>query len=218
MLGTAVFFEGGKSIELGKEFDGVTVVEIVSPWLLKLKHKTKLYDVAVGLKPSESIFLPLGSAMPPSGITVGGSTDRAGSGSGLSGAGATGAPAAAGATPAPAAPPATPNRRDPATRGSGAAPARDPAAAGAAPSPAGAPSAPEGSAPGAAGTLQAAPAVTPPPAPLTTGQIARMDRAAIRVALDAIATAKGLPNLDEATAQRLDTEQDLLMQRLEKLK
>ncbi len=82
MLGSIVYFEGGRTIELGKEGDGVTVVEIVTPWQLKLKHKDRVYEVPVGSKPNESLFKPLESASTPSGITAGTTTSpKAGAGS-----------------------------------------------------------------------------------------------------------------------------------------
>jgi hypothetical protein len=70
MLGSSVYFEGNKVMEVGKESDGVTVLEVVSPWELKIKHKGKVYDVAIGQKPSDSLFKPLTTASTPSGITV----------------------------------------------------------------------------------------------------------------------------------------------------
>lgn len=76
MLGSAVYFEGNKVMEVGKESDGVTVLEVISPWELKIKHKGKVYDVAVGQKPNDTLFKPITTATPPSGVTVtaGGST------------------------------------------------------------------------------------------------------------------------------------------------
>jgi hypothetical protein len=69
LFGTVVYFEGGRTVELGKEGDGVMVVEIVSPWQLKLRHKDRVYDVPVGSKPNETLFKPLDSATTPSGLT-----------------------------------------------------------------------------------------------------------------------------------------------------
>ena len=79
MLGSAVYFEGNKVMEIGKESDGVTVLEVISPWQLKIKHKGKVYDVAVGQKPNDTLFRPITTATPPSGVTVtaGGSTPPA---------------------------------------------------------------------------------------------------------------------------------------------
>lgn len=76
MLGSSVYFEGNKVMEIGKESDGVTVLEVISPWQLKIKHKGKVYDVAVGQKPNDTLFKPITTATPPSGVTVtaGGST------------------------------------------------------------------------------------------------------------------------------------------------
>ena len=70
MLGSTVYFEGNKVMEIGKESDGVTVLEVMSPWELKIKHKGKVYDVAVGQTPSDTLFKPITTATPPSGVTV----------------------------------------------------------------------------------------------------------------------------------------------------
>lgn len=108
LLGSVVYFEGGRTVEVGKEGDGVTIVEIVTPWLLKIKHKERVYDVPVGAKPNEALFKPLESATTPSGIT---SAPPAGAKPGPGSAAAPVAKAAAagsGGTPSPAAPGASP--------------------------------------------------------------------------------------------------------------
>jgi hypothetical protein len=98
MLGSAVYFEGNKVMEVGKESDGVTVLEVISPWELKIKHKGKVYDVAVGQKPNDTLFKPITTATTPSGMTVsagaaaGGGSTPPGAAAGTTG-GAAGAPA-----------------------------------------------------------------------------------------------------------------------------
>jgi hypothetical protein len=46
------------------------VLEVTTPWQLKLKHKGKEYEVAIGQKPNDSLFRPLTSVTTPSGVTV----------------------------------------------------------------------------------------------------------------------------------------------------
>ncbi|MFM9169311.1 MAG: hypothetical protein ACKOTD_04080, partial [Phycisphaerales bacterium] len=70
MLGSTVYLEGGRTATVGKETDGVTVLEVVNPWKLRVLHKGKEYDVTVGQPPNQSIFRPLGSATLPSGLSV----------------------------------------------------------------------------------------------------------------------------------------------------
>lgn len=127
MLGSIVYFEGGRTIELGKEGDGVTVVEIVTPWQLKLKHKDRVYDVPVGAKPNESLFKPLESATTPSGITgaapAGAKPGAATGGATTPNKGAAGPAGATGGTAAPADLPAGAAPGGPALKASPAIPA-----------------------------------------------------------------------------------------------
>lgn len=163
MLGSVIYFEGGRSTEVGKELEGATVTEIVSPWALKIRHKGKDYDVALGQKPVDTIFRPITTATPPSGVTV------------------APAPASGGANPAPAAP-----------------------------------------AGGGTPTLTASPAVPagagiPAPAPVSQDAVGRMDAGAARTALAAVSAARERSDLDAATMQRLQTEEEWLVKRLEAL-
>jgi hypothetical protein len=172
LLGSVVYFEGGRTIELGKEGDGVTVVEVVTPWQLKLKHKERVYDVPVGSKPNESLFKPLESATTPSGLTPATpSTPKTG-----------------GATPG------TAPRGAAGNAAGGASPAEAPATG----APAGGPS------------LQAAPAVPAPPAPLAAGEVARMDAAGVEAAIARIDAALKVPGLDPAVRTRLEGERRAL--------
>jgi hypothetical protein len=167
-----VIFEGGRTIEVGSESDGVTVVSIPSAWQVRLKHKGKEYDVSIAQQPSPSNFEPLSSVKPPSGMTV--------------------VPAPGGPPPADA--PAAGLRASPAVPGPGPA----------APHKASPPASPPAAAPAA-------------PAPLPAAEVSRMDAAAARTALAAVVAAKEAPGLDDATRRRLETEESLLVQRLEDL-
>lgn len=70
MLGSTVYLEGGLTATVGKETNGLTVLEVVTPWKLRVLHKGKEYDVQIGQPPNQSIFRPLGSATLPSGLSV----------------------------------------------------------------------------------------------------------------------------------------------------
>ncbi|MBL9140828.1 MAG: hypothetical protein JNK53_03075 [Phycisphaerae bacterium] len=193
MFGSSVYFDNGRNVELGKEGDGVTVVEIVSSWELKLKHKGKVYDVTFGQRLPEDLFKPPTSRGSVPGIT-GGTAPSPESAS-----------AAASAT-TPAATPATTPAAAPAAA-SAATPAQPvtPPAAGGAP------------APGDSG-LKTAPAtetVHPEiPAPLAEIEIARMTLQQAEEALQRIVRAQAAPNVDEATQNRMKTEMELLAARI----
>lgn len=203
MLGNTVYFEGGRSGEVGKETEGVTVLEVVSPWELKVKHKGKEYAVVVGLKPNESVFQPLTTASTPSGVTV---TPATGGGS---------------STPAQD---AAAGKSDPLSRlapapgagtGSGSSAAGTGAAVGATAAAGSAPQA--GAAAGAA--LDAAPAapVPPIPTPLTARAVAQMNVEAARKALSTVAAARGRGDLSATDQQRLEHEEQMLTAKLEEL-
>jgi hypothetical protein len=70
MLGSTVYLEGGRTATVGTESEGITVLEVVNPWKLRIRHKGKEYEVPVGQPPNQSIFRPLGSATLPSGLSV----------------------------------------------------------------------------------------------------------------------------------------------------
>lgn len=70
LLGSTVFLEGGRSVQVGTESEGVLVEEVVSPWELRIRNKGKTYSVPFGQRPNEALFTPLSSASTPSGITV----------------------------------------------------------------------------------------------------------------------------------------------------
>ena len=167
MLGSTVYLEGARTLEIGKDAEGITLVEIISPWMVKIRHKGKEYDVAVGQKVNDSNFKPLTSASTPSGVTV---------------APAAGTVGAAGAASAA--------------------------------SPASAASAASGGTPP---TLNSASAV-PPIRPATSeGAVAKLGVDAARAALAEVAAARGRPDVNEATRQRLEAEEQWLVKRLEDL-
>lgn len=90
MLGSTVYLEGARTVEIGKDSEGITLVEIISPWMVKIRHKGKEYEVAVGQKMNEANFKPLTNASTPSGVTVESATGAKAGGI-PSGTGATGA-------------------------------------------------------------------------------------------------------------------------------
>ena len=167
MLGSTVYLEGARTLEIGKDAEGVTLVEIISPWMVKIRHKGKEYDVAVGQKVNDSNFKPLTSASTPSGVTV---------------APAAGTVGAAGAASAA--------------------------------SPASAASAASGGTPP---TLNSASAVPPIPPATSEGAVAKLGVDAARAALAEVAAARGRPDVNEATRQRLEAEEQWLVKRLEDL-
>lgn len=152
MLGSTVYLEGARTLEIGKDAEGLTLVEIMSPWMVKIRHKGKEYNVAVGQKLNESNFKPLTSASTPSGVTV---------------APAAGTVGAGGATTTP--------------------------------------------------TLNSASAVPPIPPATSEGAVAKLGVDAARAALAEVAAARGRPDVNEATRQRLEVEEQWLVQRLEDL-
>lgn len=229
MLGNTVYLEGARTIEIGKDAEGITLLEIVSPWMVKIRHKGKEYEVAVGLKTNDANFKPITSANTPSGVTVepaagavgseggtrggasalGGSSAASRNGPGTAATMATksGAPSSAAASAAAVA----------AAAGTGAAGL--PSAANGAPG--GAPGAADGSAgapaDGAPPTLNATAAVPPIPAAITQVAVSRLELEAARTALSQVAAARGRPDLNDATRQRLEAEEQWLVQRIEDL-
>ena len=236
MLGSTVYLEGARTVEIGKDAEGITLVEIISPWMVKIRHKGKEYDVAVGQKMNEANFKPLTSASTPSGVTVepaagaGGVGTRSGAGpagtmvtktatppgtaGAVAGAGAGGIPSGTGSKGAAAGA----NGAAGAGGASGAAGAAGAAGAGGASGADGATEA--GGASGAAETapvLNATPAVPPIPAATTQVAVSRLEIEPARTALAQVAAARARPDLNDATRQRLDAEEQWLVQRLEDL-
>ena len=233
MLGSTVYLEGARTVEIGKDAEGITLVEIISPWMVKIRHKGKEYDVAVGQKMNEANFKPLTSASTPSGVTVEPATGAGGVGtrSGASPAGtmasktatssgAAGAVAGAGAGGIPSGPGAN-GAAAGATGATGATGAGGPAGAGGSTGSGGATGATGAS--GATGAAETAPvlnstsAVPPIPAATTQVAVARMEMEPARTALAQVAAARGRPDLNDATRQRLEAEEQWLLQRLEDL-
>jgi hypothetical protein len=132
--------------------------------MVKIRHKGKEYDVAVGQKVNDSNFKPLTSASTPSGVTV---------------APAAGTVGAAGAASA-------------ASAASGASGGTPP-------------------------TLNSASAVPPIPPATSEGAVAKLGVDAARAALAEVAAARGRPDVNEATRQRLEAEEQWLVKRLEDL-
>lgn len=224
MLGSTVYLEGARTVEIGKDAEGITLVEIISPWMVKIRHKGKEYEVAVGQKMNEANFKPLTSASTPSGVTVEPATGAGGVGTrsgaspagtmvtktatppgaagAVAGAGAGGNPSGTGSNGAAAG-------ASGATRASGASGASDADGATNA-----------GGASGAAETapvLNSTPAVPPIPAATTQVAVSRLEIEPARTALAQVAAARGRPDLNEATRQRLEAEEQWLVQRLEDL-
>jgi hypothetical protein len=202
MLGATVFFEGGKTIELGKESEGVTVVEIVSTWELKLKHKEKVYDVSFGTSLSDDLFKPSTQRTSIPGITISSGTSGESQSEGASGAAASVRP------PVDALPnPAFPN--PPAPAGAPAAPGRAaPPETPVPPAAAGSPSAAPG---GSSAPTGEAPEIPPP---LTKAGIQAMTRDAARQMVASMARLPNAPGIDEATKSRLKQELEWLGERL----
>lgn len=233
MLGSTVYLEGARTVEIGKDAEGITLVEIISPWMVKIRHKGKEYDVAVGQKMNEANFKPLTSASTPSGVTVEPATGAGGVGTrsgaspagtmasktatspgaagAVAGAGAGGIPSGTGANGAAAG----------ATGATGATGAGGPAGPGGSTGSGGATGATGAS--GATGAAETAPvlnstsAVPPIPAATTQVAVARMEMEPARTALAQVAAARGRPDLNDATRQRLEAEEQWLLQRLEDL-
>ena len=233
MLGSTVYLEGARTVEIGKDAEGITLVEIISPWMVKIRHKGKEYDVAVGQKMNEANFKPLTSASTPSGVTVEPATGAGGVGtrSGASPAGtmasktatspgAAGAVAGAGAGGIASGPGAN-GAAAGATGATGATGAGGPASPGGSTGSGGATGATGAS--GATGAAETAPvlnstsAVPPIPAATTQVAVARMEMEPARTALAQVAAARGRPDLNDATRQRLEAEEQWLLQRLEDL-
>lgn len=221
MLGSTVYLEGARTVEIGKDAEGITLVEIISPWMVKIRHKGKEYDVAVGQKMNEANFKPLTSASTPSGVTVEPATGAGGVGI-RSGTGSAGTTASKTATP-PGATGAV------AGAGAGGIPSgtgTNGAAAGASGNSGVGGTAGAGGASGAGGTAGAAEtapvlnstsAVPPIPAATTQVAVSRLEMEPARTALAQVAAARGRPDLNDATRQRLEAEEQWLVQRLEDL-
>lgn len=223
MFGSAVYFQDGNAIELGKESGGVKVVEIVSTWELKLQHKGKVYDVSFGNRLPDDLFRAPASRSSVPGITSGpsGSTGTGSGASGASNAAPGAAPGAAtGASPggatgrsagaesqtaggAPVAPPA-----------GSASPSTDPAAQPEATPPAGGETPPAG----AGSDLKAAPAtetVLPEvPAAITEAAISGMSLTQAEEALQRIVNVQSRSDIDADTLTRLRAEMELLVARI----
>ena len=227
MLGSTVYLEGARTVEIGKDAEGITLVEIISPWMVKIRHKGKEYDVAVGQKMNEANFKPLTSASTPSGVTVEPATGTGGVGT-RSGASPAGTMISQTATPPGAAGAVAGAGAGGIPSGSGA----NGAAAGAtAATGAGGPAGAGGStgaggatgASGATGAAETAPvldstsAVPPIPTATTQAAVSRMEMEPARTALAQVAAARGRPDLNDATRQRLEAEEQWLVQRLEDL-
>jgi hypothetical protein len=161
MLGSTVYLEGGRTITVGKETDGVTLLEVTSPWLIRVKHKGKEYDVEIGQSPGDAIFRPLTPGSLPPGVTEteGGATTNATTDR---------------SSPAPIVRPAN-------TSGAAGGPS---------------------------------PAVASIPLPLNRAAVSRMSVAAAREAMAKVVAARGIEGLDPAIAQRLETEEQWLVEHL----
>jgi hypothetical protein len=215
MLGSTVYLEGARTVEIGKDAEGITLVEIISPWMVKIRHKGKEYDVAVGQKMNEANFKPLTSASTPSGVTVEPATGAGGVGI-RSGSGSAGTMGTKTATPPGAAG---------AVAGAGASGIQSGTGPNGAAAGAGGPAGAAGAAGavGAAGAAETAPvlnstsAVPPIPAATTQAAVSRMEIEPARTALAQVAAARARPDLNDATRQRLDAEEQWLVQRLEDL-
>ncbi len=227
MLGSTVYLEGARTVEIGKDAEGITLVEIISPWMVKIRHKGKEYEVAVGQKMNEANFKPLTNASTPSGVTVepvtgaGGVGTRSGAspagtpaskaamppgaGGAVASAGAGGVPSGSGANRAAAA-------ADGATGTGGASSAGGSTGTGGATGASGATGAAE-----TAPVLNSTSAVPPIPTATTQAAVARMEMEPARTALAQVAAARGRPDLNDATRQRLEAEEQWLLQRLEDL-
>jgi hypothetical protein len=215
MLGSTVYLEGARTVEIGKDAEGITLVEIISPWMVKIRHKGKEYEVAVGQKMNEANFKPLTSASTPSGVTVEPATGAGGVGI-RSGSGSAGTMGTKTATPPGAAG---------AVAGAGASGIQSGTGPNGAAAGAGGPAGAAGAAGavGAAGAAETAPvlnstsAVPPIPAATTQAAVSRMEIEPARTALAQVAAARARPDLNDATRQRLDAEEQWLVQRLEDL-
>ncbi len=224
MLGSTLYLEGARTVELGKEAEGITLVEIISPWMVKIRHKGKEYDVAVGQKMNEANFKPLTSASTPSGVTVEPATGAGGVGirSGTGPAGTTASKTATppGATAAVAGAGAGGIPSGTGANGAAAGAGGSTGAGGAAGTSGAGGATGAGGAPGAAETapvLNSTSAVPPIPAATTQVAVSRLEMEPARTALAQVAAARGRPDLNDATRQRLEAEEQWLVQRLEDL-
>ncbi len=227
MLGSTVYLEGARTVEIGKDAEGITLVEIISPWMVKIRHKGKEYDVAVGQKMNEANFKPLTSASTPSGVTVEPATGAGGVGT-RSGASPAGTMASKTATPpgaagAVAGAGASGIQSGTGPNGAAAGAGGSAGAAGAAGAVGAAGASGTTGAGGAAGAAETAPvlnstsAVPPIPPATTQAAVSRMEIEPARTALAQVAAARARPDLNDATRQRLDAEEQWLVQRLEDL-
>ena len=227
MLGSTVYLEGARTVEIGKDAEGITLVEIISPWMVKIRHKGKEYDVAVGQKMNEANFKPLTSASTPSGVTVEPATGAGGvgirSGSGSAGTMGTKTTTPSGAAGAAGGAGASGIQSGTGANGAAAGAGGSAGAAGAAGAVGAAGASGTTGAGGAAGAAETAPvlnstsAVPPIPPATTQAAVSRMEIEPARTALAQVAAARARPDLNDATRQRLDAEEQWLVQRLEDL-
>lgn len=185
IFGSTVYFKSGKTADVGKEVEGVTVVEIVSSWKLKLKHMGKVYDVTFGEPLPDDLFKPSSQRAPSvPGLTLTNPPSAPGSTTTPPGAASsTTAPTTGGAQPAGATQP-------------GAAPARavPPAEPVAPPSPSVQPAS------GSAGV----------PEPLDEGKLKTMKRDDLQTALRQRAVVVDSKDIDETTRSRLRSEMEVI--------
>ena len=227
MLGSTVYLEGARTVEIGKDAEGITLVEIISPWMVKIRHKGKEYEVAVGQKMNEANFKPLTSASTPSGVTVEPATGAGGvgirSGSGSAGTMGTKTTTPSGAAGAAGGAGASGIQSGTGANGAAAGAGGSAGAAGAAGAVGAAGASGTTGAGGAAGAAETAPvlnstsAVPPIPPATTQAAVSRMEIEPARTALAQVAAARARPDLNDATRQRLDAEEQWLVQRLEDL-
>lgn len=198
LFGVSVYFEGGKTIDLGKESEGVTVVEIVSSWQLKLQHKGKVYDVTFGQRVPDDVFRQLGPRGTVPGINPAPIAGTPSSGTPPSSSGA--------ARPSDASAPAPVSARTPPPV---SGPEAEPGSPGRATEP---------PAPGAAGLRTAHAGAgdgkQTAPEPIPDDTIRQMTPEQARVALQRLSQAASTPDLDEATLTRLRREMELVAARL----
>jgi hypothetical protein len=207
MLGSTVFLEGGRTLSMTQDTDGVKLLSVESPWSIRVSHKGKEYVVPIGQRPNEGIFRPLGSASLPSGITVV-RDDAAAAPTGPGAATAAGTAGALGSATAPS--PVTRPAVDPPS---------PPSPTGPAPSEPAPPEAePPSSEPAAAGDDPATEAPQAAvPMPLNRATVSRMDMPTAREALAAIAAARARTDLDDALRNRLETEEQWVVDRIAQL-
>jgi hypothetical protein len=190
-LGDVVFFADNNRIRIGEERMGVRVLSTSPPWSVRLAHSGGEYDVALWPKGNEPFFnSDWASQRSVPGIeTVPQHTSAD-----------PGRPARPGSAPGvapPAAPPGTPPGPVQPALPPGAQPPSEP------------PPGPQAQSAPASGDLVggASPA-------LTAEQVSTMTRAEVQAAIAAVSRSRMSRNLDDATRQRLNSEQQMLSNRL----